>query len=159
MSVTLTEARNVSAVVEEAIALHGDKPDAVIPVLSEVNEKLGYLPVDALTQISKALRVPGSKLLSTASFYRLLSTEPRGAHVIRFCESAPCHVVGGRRIWEALQDTLGVGPGETTEDGKWTLLAASCPGICGVGPVIMIDDDVYGNVAPDRVPDILALYE
>jgi len=159
MSVTLTEARDVSSVVEEAIAHYGGAPDALIPVLSEVNEKLGYLPVDALTQISQALRVPGSQLLSTASFYRLLSTEPRGAHVIRFCESAPCHVMGARKIWQALQETLGVGLGETTKDGKWTLLAASCPGICGVGPVIMIDDDVYGNVAPDRVPEILALYE
>ena len=159
MSVALKEERDVSSVVAEAIAHHGGAPDALIPVLSEVNEKLGYLPVDALTQISQSLRVPGSQLLSTASFYRLLSTEPRGTHVIKFCESAPCHVMGGRRIWQALQETLGIGAGETSEDGKWTLLTASCPGICGVGPVIMIDDDVYGNVAPERVPEILALYE
>lgn len=159
MSVTLTEARDVSAVVEAAIAHHGDEPDALIPILSEVNEKLGYLPVDAMTQVSRSLRLPGSQVMATASFYRLLSTEPRGTHVIRFCESAPCHVMGGRKVWQALQEALGVGPGETTQDGKWTLLAASCPGVCGVGPVIMIDDDVYGNIAPDRVSEILALYE
>jgi NADH-quinone oxidoreductase subunit E len=159
MSVTLTETRDVSSVVAEAIAHHGDTADALIPVLSEVNDKLGYLPVDALTQISKSLRVPTSQLMSTASFYRLLSTKPRGKHVIRFCESAPCHVMGGRQVWRALQEELNLDPGETSEDGKWTLLTASCPGICGVGPVIMIDDDVYGNVSPDRVPKILGLYE
>jgi len=159
MSVTLSEARDVSSVVAEAIAHHGDTTDALIPVLSEVNEKLGYLSVDALTEISRSLRVPSSQLMSTASFYRLLSTTPRGEHVIRFCESAPCHVMGGRQLWQALQEALGLAAGETSDDGKWTLLTASCPGICGVGPVIMIDDDVYGNVAPDRVPEILALYE
>lgn len=159
MSVALTETRDVSAVVEAAIAHHGDTAEALVPILSEVNDKLGYLPVDALTQISKSLRVPGSQLISTASFYRLLSTKPRGKHVIRFCESAPCHVMGGRQIWRALQETLELGPGETSADGKWTLLTTSCPGICGVGPVIMIDDDVYGNLAPERLPEILALYE
>jgi NADH:ubiquinone oxidoreductase subunit E len=159
MSVTLSETRNVSSVVAEAIAHHGNTADALIPVLSEVNDKLGYLPVDALTEISRSLRVPSSQLMSTASFYRLLSTKPRGEHVIRFCESAPCHVMGGRQVWQALQEALGLAAGETSDDGKWTLLTASCPGICGVGPVIMIDDDVYGNVTPDRVPEILALYE
>jgi NADH:ubiquinone oxidoreductase subunit E len=149
----------VSAVVEAAIVHHGDTAEALVPILSEVNDKLGYLPVDALTQISKSLRVPGSQLISTASFYRLLSTKSRGKHVIRFCERAPCHVMGGRQIWQALQETLELGPGETSADGKWTLLTTSCPGVCGVGPVMMIDDDVYGNLAPDRVPEILALYE
>ena len=159
MSLTLTESRDVSSVVAEAIAHHGNSADALIPVLSEVNDRLGYLPVDALTEISRALRVPPSQLMSTASFYRLLSTKPRGEHVIRFCESAPCHVMGGRQVWQALREALGLAAGETSDDGKWTLLTASCPGICGVGPVIMIDDDVYGNVTPNRVPEILALYE
>ena len=158
MSVALNEAQTVSSVVEAAIAHHGETTEALIPVLTEVNEKLGYLPVDALTQISKSLRVPTSQLMSTASFYRLLSTKPRGKHVIRFCESAPCHVMGGRQVWRALQEEVNLNPGETSEDRKWTLLTASCPGICGVGPIIMIDDDVYGNIGPERVPEILALY-
>jgi len=159
MSVALTENRDVSAVVEKAIAHHGDTAEALVPILSEVNDKLGYLTVDVLTQISQSLHIPGSQLISTASFYRLLSTKPRGKHVIRFCESAPCHVMGGRQIWQTLQETLGLGPGETSADGKWTLLTTSCPGVCGVGPVMMIDDDIYGNLAPERVPEILALYE
>jgi NADH:ubiquinone oxidoreductase subunit E len=67
--------------------------------------------------------------------------------------------MGGRKVWEALQEELGLESGETSADGKWTLLTASCPGICGVGPVMVIDDDVYGNVGPERIPEILAQYD
>ncbi|MGB8253724.1 MAG: NAD(P)H-dependent oxidoreductase subunit E, partial [Anaerolineaceae bacterium] len=80
-------------------------------------------------------------------------------HVIRFCESAPCHVVGGRHIWMELKTQLKLKNGETSPDGRWTLETTSCLGICGVGPVIMVDDDVYGNVTPDQVTEILARYE
>ncbi len=66
--------------------------------------------------------------------------------------------MGGRKVWQVLQDELGLESGESSEDGKWTLLTSSCLGICGVGPVIIIDDDIYGNVEPDRVPEILARY-
>lgn len=159
MSVELTKTRDVATVVQAAIGRHGQDRDAVVPVLSEVNEQLGYLSTEALVEISRLLRVPGSQLLSVASFYDMLSTRPRGRHVIKFCESAPCHVMGGRQVWQALQETLQLEPGETSADGKWTLLTTSCPGVCGVGPVMMIDDDVYGNLAPDRLPEILGQYK
>jgi NADH:ubiquinone oxidoreductase subunit E len=93
-----------------------------------------------------------------ASFYHMLSTKPRGRHVIQFCESAPCHVAGGRQVWQTLQDELGLEPGQTSADGKWTLVTASCLGICGVGPVLIVDEDIYGNVGPERVPEILGRY-
>lgn len=158
MTIKLKNGLDVSAIVQAAIARHGATPEALIPILSEVNEKLGYLPVEAMTAISRSLRLPSSRLMLVASFYRMLSTKPRGKHVIQFCESAPCHVVGGRRIWLALQEELGLESGETSADGQWTLLAVSCPGICGVGPVLMIDDDVYGNMTPERLREILAQY-
>ena len=89
----------------------------------------------------------------------MLSTIPVGKHVIQFCESAPCHVVGGRDVFDALLENSGYQTGETTPDGKWTFLTTSCLGVCGVGPVFMIDDDVYGNVTAAQVPDILAKYQ
>jgi NADH-quinone oxidoreductase subunit E len=98
-------------------------------------------------------------LFSVATFYRMLSTEKLGRHVIQFCESAPCHVVGGREVWQAVQDTLDLQPGTTSEDGKWSLVTVSCLGICGVGPVFIVDDDIYGNVTAAQVPEILARYE
>ncbi|MCS7221435.1 MAG: NADH-quinone oxidoreductase subunit NuoE [Anaerolineae bacterium] len=152
------DAPDVLSVVQTAVTRHGTSREALIPILSEVNQALGYLPTAALTEIHRLLKVPGSQIFSVASFYRMLSTKPRGEHVIQFCESAPCHVVGGREVWQALQDALHLNPGETSADGKWTLLTTSCLGICGVGPVVVIDNDVYGNVEPEQIPEILARY-
>ncbi len=159
MTISVKEGQDVSSVVQAAIAQHGATHEALIPILSEVNQKLGYLPAAALTEISRSLRVSNSQLLSVASFYRMFSTKPQGKHVIQFCESAPCHVMGGRQVWQALQEELSLEPGETSADGQWTLLTVSCPGICGVGPIMIIDDDIYGNLVPERVPEILANYK
>jgi len=151
--------KDVSAVVQAAVQKHGTTRDALIPILTEVNDDLGYLTPAAMTEISRSLRVAGSQLYETASFYRMLSTKPRGEHVVQFCESAPCHVMGGRKILPVIKEILGLQPGETSDDGKWTLLTVSCPGVCGVGPVMMVDDEVYGNLTPGRIADILAAYE
>lgn len=145
-------------VVHSAVKRHGNKREELIPIMNDVNRELGYLPSEALSEISKLLETPTSKLLSVATFYHMLSTKPRGRHVIQFCESAPCHVVGGREVWEALKQSLGLEPDETSEDGKWSLITTSCLGVCGIGPVIMIDDDIYGNVKPGDIPDILSRY-
>jgi NADH-quinone oxidoreductase subunit E len=158
MAIGLKDTQDMRSVVQEAINRHGATPEALVPVLSEINQELGYLPREALAEVSQVLRVSNSQLFSVASFYHMLSTKPRGRHLIQFCESAPCHVVGGREVWQTLQDELGLEAGETSADGKWTLVTSSCLGICGVGPVIVIDDDIYGNVAPERVPGILARY-
>lgn len=145
----------VRAVVER----HGATREELIPILNEVNRKVGYLPAEALEEIGRLMRVPTSQLFSVATFYRMLSTKKLGRHVIQFCESAPCHVVGGREVWQALQDALNLEPGETSPDGKWSLLTVSCLGVCGVGPVVVVDEDMYGNITPAQVPEILAGYE
>lgn len=145
--------------VRSAVQRYGASKDELIPILSEVNRTVGYLPSSALEEISRLLHVPKSQLFSVATFYRMLSTEKLGRHVIQFCESAPCHVVGGREVWEALQDALDLESGQTSSDDKWTLVMVSCLGVCGVGPVIVIDDDMYGNVTAAQIPDILARYE
>jgi NADH:ubiquinone oxidoreductase subunit E len=158
MTVGERSKEEVVSAVRAAVERHGSTKGETIPVLNEVNQAVGYLSKDALAEISRALRVPLSELYSIATFYQMLNTKPRGAHVIKFCESAPCHVVGGRLVWQSLQDTLELKPGETSQDGKWTLMTTSCLGVCGVGPVIIIDEDIYGNVSPEQVPEILARY-
>ncbi len=158
MTVGTKSAQDVNSLVQEVVGRHGATAEALVPILSDINQEFGYLPSETMAALSQTLRVPKSQLFSVASFYEMLSTKPRGRHVIQFCESAPCHVVGGRQVWQTLQDELGLETGETSEDGKWTLLTSSCLGICGVGPVIIVDDDIYGNVAPDGVPEILARY-
>lgn len=150
--------KKIIEAVNQAVKLHGETRDELIPILNDVNKSLGYLPDAALEEISRRLKSPKSSLFSVASFYHMFSTKPRGEHVIQFCESAPCHVVGGREVWQALKSELGLDSGETSKDGKWTLITTSCLGLCGVGPVIAIDDDVYGNVKPEQITDILKKY-
>jgi NADH:ubiquinone oxidoreductase subunit E len=162
----------VQAAVQAALARHtahgsgsagtapspGHSHDTLIPILSDVNRALGFLSPEALAEVSRVLQTPASQVGAVATFYSMLATKPRGRHVVQFCESAPCHVVGGRQVWQALQSALALEPGETTPDGRFTLVTTSCLGACGVGPVLVIDDDVHGNLTPDEVPELLARY-
>ena len=161
-----TKEKDVSAVVRAAIEKHGSNRDALIPILSEVNQALGYIPGEAFREIRKQIHNPAeqvylaeSQLYTLASFYDMLSTKARGRHVIKFCENAPCHVVGSKAVWDKLRETLQLKKGGTTPDDKWTLVTTSCLGLCSVGPVVLIDDDLYGNVTPDQIDEILARYE
>ena len=158
MTIEPKDGKVVLDAVQTAVDRYGASQDELIPILNDVNREIGYLPGEALDELSRLLKVPKSQLFSVASFYRLLSTKPRGEHVLQFCESAPCHVAGGREVWLAIKEALKINENETTPDGKWTLITTSCLGVCGVGPVMMIDDDVIGNVDPEQVPEILARY-
>jgi NADH:ubiquinone oxidoreductase subunit E len=144
--------------VQTVVAKHGASRDELIPILSEVNRKVGYLPSAALEEVSRLMQVSKSQVFTVATFYQMLSTKENGRHVVLFCESAPCHVVGGREVIQKLKDELGLQPGQTSQDKKWSLVTVSCLGVCGVGPVIVVDDDMYGNVTTDMVPGILARY-
>jgi NADH:ubiquinone oxidoreductase subunit E len=159
MTIEVKEGQDIQKTVRALIEQLGHEKSELIPILQEINAKFGYISDEAITEISERMNIPSSHIYSVATFYRMLSTEPRGRHVIQFCESAPCHVAGGRLVWESLQKELGLEKGETSEDEKWTLLTTSCLGICGVGPVMVIDNDIYGNVTPEQVPDILSNYK
>lgn len=156
----------VTDVVQAAIEKHGRHHDAFIPILLEINKVFGHISGDALKEVRRQLHSPESgmhvqqsQLFGLASFYHMLSTKPRGRHVVLFCESAPCHVMGGRQVWQALQDTLQLKAGQTTPDGKFSLVTTSCLGVCGIGPVVVVDEDMYGNVTPEQLPEILGRYE
>ncbi len=127
----------------------------IVARLTDINNRLGYIPRSQVQALAKELRLPPAKVFGAATFYSMFSTQPRGGHIVRFCEDAPCHVAGGRAVFDAIRATLKLEPGQTLPDGSWTFEMTSCIGICGVGPVMMIDDDVYGNVTPERVVEIL----
>jgi NADH-quinone oxidoreductase subunit E len=157
---------DLAALVDRVVQEQGATRDAIIPILSEINRVLGYIPAQTLPEIRRHIQIPqegvflaDSHLYSAASFYQMFSLQPIGRHVIRFCESAPCHVMGGRQVIQAIQHELELQPGQTSQDMKWSLRMTSCLGVCSVGPVFLVDDDVYGNATPDRVPEILARYE
>ena len=159
MPVEVNEGKEVLMTVQSLVDQYGKEKSELIPILQQVNKKYGYISDTAIEEISERMNIPTSHIYSVATFYRMLSTEPRGRHVIQFCESAPCHVAGGRLVWQKLQKTLGLENGETSKDEKWTLLTTSCLGVCGIGPVIIIDNDIYGNVTADQIPLILENYE
>ncbi len=151
--------QEVRQLVRTLVKEQGREKAELIPILQEINGELGYISDDAIQELSEQMNIPTSHIYSVATFYRMLSTEPRGRHVIQFCESAPCHVAGGRQVWQKPQKELGLSKGETSPDDKWTLLTTSCLGVCGVGPVMVIDNDIYGNVTPEQVPNILENYQ
>ena len=159
MTIEPKDGKLVLESVQAAVHRYGASHDELIPILNDVNRAIGYLPGEALDEISRLLKVPRSQLFSVASFYKMLSTKPRGKHVLQFCESAPCHVAGGREVWMAIKEALQIEENQTSPDGKWTLISTSCLGVCGVGPVMIIDDEVIGNVDPKQVPAILARYQ
>jgi len=158
MAVETIESKNLKAV-DTIITEHGMDTDELVPILLDVNRALGYLSPDIMEQIAEKLHIPASRVSNVASFYDMLSFEPQGKHVIKFCESAPCHVEGGREVWQALQNELKIGNGETTKDKKWTLKTTSCIGMCAEGPVMLVDDEIISHVTAEMVPQILARYK
>ena len=162
----VTHQENLAEIVETAVHKNGAHADAFIPILLEINDKFGYIPAEAIRLARQKLHQPQEHILVSegqlyglASFYHMLSTEKNGRHVVQFCESAPCHVQGGRELWKAIQQELNLKPGQTDPPGRFTLKTVSCLGICGVGPVLLIDGDFYGNVTPEQLPELFARYE
>lgn len=167
----IAKEKNLAAIVEAAVLKHGAQADAFIPILLEINHEYGYIPGQAIRLTRQRLHeahsaspeehilVSEGQLYGLASFYHMLHTEKTGRHVVQFCESAPCHVQGGRELWKSIQQTLDLKAGETDAAGRFTLKTVSCLGVCGVGPVMLVDDDLYGNITPEQLADIFAKYE
>lgn len=136
------------------------EPGGLLKALHELQNKSpnNFLSPEDLQHVSNTFQIPLAKVWGTATFYSLYSTEPRGKYIIRVCESAPCHVVGALDILKMLERLLQIKTGQTTPDGRFTLELTSCLGICGVAPAIMINDTVHGNLTPERLASVLALY-
>jgi len=159
MTVESTAEKETIQGVRQIVERIGSARADLIPILQAITNEFGYISEIAIKEISSLMNLPHNEIFSVATFYRMLSTQPRGKHIVQFCESAPCHVVGGREVWVALKDALNIASGETTPDNKWTLLTTSCLGVCGIGPVLLIDTDMYGNVKPEQVKSILSRYD
>jgi NADH-quinone oxidoreductase subunit E len=130
----------------------------LIGVLQAVQERYGYLPAPALAEISRRTRIPLSRVYGVVSFYAQFYTEPRGQHTIRCCRGTACHVKGSARIIEAVQRTLGIREGETTPDLRFYLETVACLGTCFLAPAMMIDNQYFGKLTPQRVESILRSY-
>lgn len=132
---------------------------ALIPVLHGLQNAYGYLPEDILQLVSMELNIPMTEIYGVASFYSFFSLEPKGKNVIRVCLGTACYVKGAQGLIDKISEELNVQVGKTTEDGLFTLEATRCLGACGLAPVLMIGDRVYGRLVPSDIPKILAEYK
>ncbi|MEF8798734.1 MAG: NAD(P)H-dependent oxidoreductase subunit E [Candidatus Bipolaricaulota bacterium] len=147
------------AKLHEIVEEYGKGPGSLLPILQEVNNKFNYLPESVLARLSGDLDIPLSHLYKLATFYNSFNLKPRGEHEITVCLGTACHVKGGESIIQNFEDRLGIDRGETTEDTLFNLKGARCLGTCGLAPVVMVDEDVYGEVSPKQVPDIIEKYK
>ena len=132
---------------------------ALIPVLHEVQKLFGYLPEEALQVVSEELNISMSEIYGVSTFYSQFTLEPKGEHIIKVCLGTACYVKGAQDILERFASVLEVEVGKTTKDGKFTVEAARCLGACGLAPVLMVDDKVYGRLIPDDVIRIIEEYK
>jgi len=143
----------------EIIENHKGKKGALMPILNEIQDALGYLPRFAMEETSKKLDIPLAEIYGVATFYSRFTLKPRGEHTINVCLGTACYVKGAQKIFNRLMEELKVnGSGDTTDDGKFTLEGTRCLGCCGLAPVMMIDNDVYGKLVPEDIPEILKKY-
>lgn len=145
--------------VDEIMKRFKGKPGGLIPVLEEVQGVLGFLPVAIQEVIAEGLSIPRAQVFGVVTFYSFFTMVPRGKHTCRVCLGTACYVRGGRAIAQTLKHTLGISEGETTADRMFSLESVRCLGACGLGPVVVVDEEVHGRVKPAKVGEILSHYK
>ncbi len=158
MSAIATDQEKYSAL-QEYIDGIKDRRGALIAVLHKAQHIFGYLPDEVILFISEKLDLPSSKIYGVISFYSYFTTKPRGETVINVCLGTACFVRGADAIMKEIEKVLGIRAGETSEDMKYTLSGLRCIGACGLAPVVMINDRVYGRVEASEVRKIIEEYE
>lgn len=145
--------------IEEILSEIPFNRESLIPALQEVQKSFGYLPKEALDYISNNFKIPPSDIYGVATFYSQFQLKPQGDHTIRVCAGTTCHIKGTDEILDELKKQLEIIPGEVTDDGKFTLTTVRCIGCCSLAPVIMVDDEVHGNLTREDVTEILEKYK
>jgi len=144
---------------KEIIERYKGKPGGLIPVLEEAQVALEYLPVPVQKVIAAELNLPLSRVYGVVTFYSFFTMTPRGRHTVRVCLGTACYVRGGKAIAETIEKLYDVKEGETTADRRFTYETVRCLGACGLGPVVVIDDEVHGRMKPAKVKEVLNQYE
>ncbi len=140
------------------IAKHRGKPGSLIPVLEEAQMALEYIPITVQKRIAAGLNLPLAQVYGVVTFYSFFTMTPRGKHTVRVCLGTACYVRGGKTIAESLEKEFNVKEGETTPDRMYTYETVRCLGACGLGPVIVIDENVHGKVKPAKLKEIVGQY-
>lgn len=130
-------------------------PGNLMSVLHKAQDLFGYLPEEVQTHIGESLNIPLAKIYGVVSFYSYFTTEPKGKYVINVCMGTACFVQGSERILDKFKEKLQISTGETTEDGMFTLTDVRCIGACGLAPVVLVNEKVYGKVKLDEIDNII----
>ncbi len=144
--------------VDSILDNHQRDQSMLVAILQDIQSEYSYLPREALERVSEGLSIPLSRVFSVATFFKALSLEPRGRHLINVCLGTACHVRGAVRVLEAMERELAIKSGETTKDLRFTLETVNCVGACALGPVVIVDGEYHGQMKTEKVKDVLASY-
>jgi len=151
----MTKAMSVAAKTKQIVKKHGGDKSGMIAVLQDIQEAFNYLPKEALKTASKAMKVPFSRVYEAATFYTAFSLKPRGKNIVRICTGTACHVRGAAALQDKFERTLGIKPGETTKDNKFSLETVNCVGACALGPVVVINTEYHGQVTMKKIDKLI----
>jgi len=140
-------------IVDRVMRLHGYQSHAIIETLHAVQESFGYIDTHALNYVANKLKVPLSRVYGVATFYHFFSLKPAGEHTCVVCKGTACYIKGAEDILNGISERYGIAPGETTADGKLSVVLARCIGACGLAPAVVYDDEVVGKNTPQTVLD------
>jgi NADH:ubiquinone oxidoreductase subunit E len=146
------------AILNSIIEKFKGKPGGLIPVLEEAQVALEFIPISVQKRIASGLNLPLSRVYGVVTFYSFFTMTPRGKHTVRVCLGTACYVRGGKALTDALEKQFGIKQGETTADRMFTLESVRCLGACGLGPVVVVDEDVHGRLKPGKVKEVLSQY-
>jgi NADH-quinone oxidoreductase subunit E len=149
---------NTDLLVQELVKKHGKTRNSLMAVLQGVVQEERYLSEDAMIAVARELDLAAADVYGTASFYTFLDTVPRGKNIIRVCKTITCHMKGKDDVLLALENMLKIKVGETTHDKKFTLLSANCLGWCHKGPVMLVNDEIYPDLTPQKAIEIIEEY-
>ena len=138
---------------------HKATPGVAMPALQKAQEIYGYLPIEVQRIVANTLGKPLAEIYGISTFYSMFNLNPKGKYKVSVCLGTACYVKGSGDIYERLKEELGIDGGECTADGKFSLDACRCVGACGLAPVLMINDEVFGRLTADEVPDILKKFD
>ena len=150
---------DVQQIINDVTQVYGKERKALMPILQAVVRTKNYLDDQDLVIIAKSLDLSAAEVFGTASFYTFLDTVPRGKYVIRVCKTISCHMAGKDEIIRVIEETLKLQTGQTSSDRTFTLLTANCLGWCHKGPVMLINDEVFPELTPEKVIKILQGYQ
>ena len=144
---------------QKGISIRHKGQEDLIVLLKETQNKFGYVPEEVMTELSESLDIPVNAVYGVASFYSFLSTKPLGRNVIKICKSLPCYLKHCQTIIESVGKEIGIKPGETTLDGRFSFQLTNCIGLCDRAPAMMINNDAHVDLTPDKIAKILKTYK